>query len=371
VSVDDRRALFLYGKGLMELWDLEGDRKLHTLGSEQDYWSMVAMTPDGKRALTGDNSGRVRLWDLEKGEQLLPNNVGEAHCVALSRDARLALTGHFGLVVLHDVRSGQVIKALREKHGPVFAAAFSPDGSRFAYGDTHGNLHVRQTETTELLWSQPAHAHFLRALVFSADGTRLYSGGGHSISTTISEEVGAIRIWDAASGKSVGKLTGHSAAVQCLALSPDGTRLFSGAGSGDRKDCTVRLWDLASSNELRIFDDHKNPVIGVCFAPDGKRFVSASHGQTFLWDLEAPPTKQRRQLTVQGTRALSFVDERQLVTVENDRQLVVISADGDVISGRFMPHLVNGLALSKDGKYLATANSNGTGYVLRLPLRGR
>jgi hypothetical protein len=34
-----------------------------------------------------------------------------------------------------------------------------------------------------------------------------------------------------------------------------------------------------------------------------------------------------------------------------------------------LPFIVNGLAASADGKHLATANSNGTVYILRLPLR--
>jgi hypothetical protein len=72
---------------------------------------------------------------------------------------------------------------------------------------------------------------------------------------------------------------------------------------------------------------------------------------------------------VQGTRALTFVGERQIVTAEGDRQLVVCPADRQAISGGFFPYLVSGLALSKDGDYLATANSNGTVYILRLPLR--
>jgi hypothetical protein len=59
---------------------------------------------------------------------------------------------------------------------------------------------------------------------------------------------------------------------------------------------------------------------------------------------------------------------RQVVTAENDRQLVVCAADREVISARLLPHLVNALALSADGKHLATANSNGTVYILRLPL---
>jgi WD40 repeat protein len=375
LSGDGRRPLFLYEDGLrrMELWDLQDARKLRPLGGA-GHWGGVVMSADGRRALSCDGfDGRVRLWDLDKGEELCsrPDNEGEAYCVALSPNGRQALAGHHGAVTLYDVVSGQIVERLREKHGRILAVAFSPDGSRFAYGDDSGKLHLFRTKPLERRWSQQAHSAFLRALVFSRDGQRLYSGGGHPITTTVSREVGAIRIWDAATGQPTGVLFGHTEAVQSLALSPDGAQLLSGAGSGARKDCTVRLWDRLRDQELKHFVDHKTPVTSVAFAPDGKWFVSASYSQTFLWDLKATSGKARHDLTVRGTRALAFVGNRQVITAENDRQLVVCGAERVAISGGFLPHLVNGLALSADGKHMATANSNGTVYILRLPLGKR
>jgi WD40 repeat protein len=377
LSADGRRALFLYGQGSqkqMQLWDLKEDRKLRSLDYEGS-WGGALMSADGRRALTCDGYGRVRLWDLERGEELCPraDNLSEAYCVALSPNGRWVLTGHFNRVVLSEVRSGQIVKMLREKGGRVLAAAFSPDGNCFAYGDDHGKLHLRQTETTRLLWpSRQAHpSNYLRALVFSGDGKHLYSGGGRvPPGGKPSLEVGAIRVWDAATGQPAGgALRGHTQEVQSLALSHDGTQLLSGAGGADRRDCTVRLWDLVDHKESKRFEGHKAPVTSVAFAPDGKWFASASHGQMILWDPGATPGKGRRVLPTRGTRALAFVGERQVVTAENDRKLIVCGLEGEVISARLMPHLVNGLALSADGKHLATANSNGTVYILRLPLR--
>jgi WD40 repeat protein len=355
------------------MWDLQDDRKLYSFGGKE-YWSGVVMSADGRRALTRDSYGRVRLWDVQRGKELChrPDNVSEACCVALSPDGRLALAGYHNVVILYDVLSGQMDKMLREDHGRVLAVAFSPDSSRFAYGDEHGLLHLRQTQTKKELWRpQSAHPGPIRALVFSLDGKRLYSGGGRSPKGKPSLEVGAIRVWDAATGKPARPLRGHTEEVQALALSSDGTQLLSGAGGAAIKDCTVRLWDTDSGKELKPFDGHNRPVTSVAFAPDRKWFASASHAQTFLWDLESTSTKPARVLTVQGTRALSFVGKQQVVTAENDRQLVVCGVDREPFSGGFLPHLVNGLALSADRTHLLTANRNGTVYILRLPLQRR
>jgi WD40 repeat protein len=370
LSADGRRALLLTRFGQMELWDLQADRRIHSLGAAGDAPTTLAMTADGRRALTGHVGGRVRLWDLERGEERCPcpDSVLEANCVALSRDGRHALSGHRDLVRLYDVVSGQVDKTLHEKGGWIHAVAFSPDGSRFAYGGLNGKLYLRQTDTKGLLWpAQPAHSPWVRALVFSPDGRRLYSGGGDPYRPSL--EVGAIRVWDTETGKLLDKLRGHTAPVWCLALSPDGKRLLSGAGDIKSQDCTVRLWDTASGKELKPFDGHKAPVTCVAFAPDRKHAVSVSHLQTILWDLEAPPAKKARRDLTLGSGVVTFVDERHFVHAGWANRLLVCDLDGKIIKEGSLPHAVNGLAPSKDRKYLATANSNGTVYILRLPLR--
>ena len=49
-----------------------------------------------------------------------------------------------------------------------------------------------------------------------------------------------VRLWDARTGQEIRKFKGHSEAVTCVAISPDGKSAVS--GSADR---TLRLWQLA------------------------------------------------------------------------------------------------------------------------------
>jgi WD40 repeat protein len=372
LSADGRRLLLLTSFGFMELWDLQDGRKIRSLRATGDSPGTVAMTPDGRRALTGSKLGRVRLWDLERGEELCArvDNATEARCVALSADGRLALSGHHEQVILHDALSGQVVKALPEPRTWIQSVAFSPDGSHFAYGDENGELYLRQSETTRLVWRQRAHPKYVRGLVFSADGKRLYSGGGDTTAKA-SLQVGAIRVWDSATGRPVRTLEGHTAGLWCLALSRDGTQLLSCAGS-NTDDFTVRLWDVASGKQLACFEGHTSRVLGAAFAPDGKRAVSVSQDATVrLWDLEAAPAKAGRILASRMiAQAVAFVGEGRFVTA-GDLRLLVWDVGGAIVADRPLPYLVNGLGPSRDGKHLATANGNGTVYLLRLPLRGR
>jgi WD40 repeat protein len=353
------------------VWDLEHQRKLRSVGQPDWPAHVLAVTPDGRRALTGNAWGRLRLWDLERGEELCPcpDNVAGTNCVALSPDGRLALSGHHEGATLFDIMSGKIDKTFREKGIAIQPVAFSPSGRHFAHSSSHGNLHLRRTDTTKLLWwnESPAHGDF-RCLVFSGDGSRLYSARCNYGIARPSLEEGAIRVWDTVTGKLLDKLPGHTGAVSCLALSPDGTQLLSGAGDFKNRDCTVRLWDLKKRKELKRFVDHKTPVTSVAFAPDGKHAVSVSHTQAILWDLDADPRKAGRDLKT-GGKVVAFVGQRQYVCAWSNH-LFVCDLEGKIINQWTLPHAVNGLAPSKDGKYLATANSNGTVYILRLPLQG-
>src|SRR5262249_47406582 len=55
--------------------------------------------------------------------------------------------------------------------------------------------------------------------------------------------------------------TGHTALVSGIAYSPDGKRLASGS-----RDKTVRVWDAATGKELLSLKGHSGPVSGVAWS---------------------------------------------------------------------------------------------------------
>jgi WD40 repeat protein len=76
-------------------------------------------------------------------------------------------------------------------------------------------------------------------------------------------------------------LTGHTAQVYAVAVTPDGKRVVSGAG-----DNTLIAWDLDSGRRLVTLKGHTGPVCAVAVTPDGTRAVSGSDDKTLkVWDL--------------------------------------------------------------------------------------
>jgi WD40 repeat protein len=116
------------------------------------------------------------------------------------------------------------------------------------------------------------------SVAWSPDGTRLATGSAD----------GVVRMWDACTRQVVFDLKGHTQPVWGIAISPDGRRLASAAGSSGwpvPAGGEARIWDLGTGRELLALQDHKHDVYGVAFSADGKRFASAgADGVVYVWD---------------------------------------------------------------------------------------
>ena len=170
---------------------------------------------------------------------------------------------------------------------------------------------------------------------------------------------GAIRLWDAVSGKAIRTLNGHLGPVQSVAFSPDGTTLASGA-----EDRTVRLWDVATARSLHSFQEHTDWVRSVAFSPDGTTLASGSSDKTVrLWNVA--PARALRTLKghTRGVRSVAFSPDGITLASGSEDNMVRI---WNVASARALLALeghtnwVMSVAFSPDGITLASGSSDRT-----------
>jgi WD40 repeat protein len=90
----------------------------------------------------------------------------------------------------------------------------------------------------------------------------------------------------------------HSTKVRCLAFSPDGARLVSGA----ERTSTVRLWNPTSGGKLAELRGRWGATSGVAYSPDGKLIATTTMDyRLVVWDAE-----RRRVLSAPGASQIRY-----------------------------------------------------------------
>jgi WD40 repeat protein len=88
-------------------------------------------------------------------------------------------------------------------------------------------------------------------VAISRDGTCIVSGSNDK----------TVKVWDAATGKEVLSLKGHTGQVRSVAISSDGKRIVSGS-----EDHTVKVWDAATGQEMLSLKGHTDSVSSVAIS---------------------------------------------------------------------------------------------------------
>jgi RNA polymerase sigma factor (sigma-70 family) len=310
----------------------------------EHYFMTAAVSPDGKLIASGHDRGSLRLWDAATGKQL-----------RVLEGRRLYTNGSDALL----------------------AVVFSPDGKLLATrsgGSIFRDNSIRIWDTAT--WQQirsfggfklnrdrgSGNANPFFDLVFTPDGKALLTGPGDN-----EDKTHFLNLFDVQTGQLLRQFKGHQAKVTCFTIAPDGQTAATGSA-----DKTVRLWSLTTGKELHQFKDHKDEIRAVAFSPDSK-FVASSGGDkdntVRLWDVAAGKLvrKLTRFFNNRCATALVFTpDGKTLLAGDGQGAVTFWNVEKGVVREEIEgvhPQAIGLLSLSGDGKRLLVLGNYGNNFL--------
>jgi WD40 repeat protein len=352
ISPDGRTALSGSEDKTLKLWDLITGKELRTFTGHGGSVFSVAISPDGRTAISGSVDSTLKLWDLDSGKELrtFAGHTQPVSSVVISSDGQLALSGSFDMTLkLWDLVSGKELRTFAGHTQPVWSVAISPNGQTAISGSTDTTLKLWDLGSGSAVHTFTGHTLVVDSVAISQDGRIALSGSADA----------TLKVWDLANKRELRTLLGHTMGVNSVALSRDGRTALSGGW-----DNTLKLWDVASGKEVRTFIGHPEVVRSVTISPDGRTALSGGRDRTLkLWSLASE--KELRTFSGHAysvIRAAISPDGRTALSGGGDRLLKLWDLDTGKELRTFTghTHAVTGVAFSRDGSTAFTGSADNT-----------
>ncbi|MEM1367517.1 MAG: WD40 repeat domain-containing protein [Cyanobacteria bacterium P01_H01_bin.15] len=222
-----------YG-GMLKIWDRAGEGNEPQIAVDAHEFAIYGLvfSPDGSTVISGSIDETIKVWDSLTGEQVgntIQTDDSVLRLVIGSVGDVIGYSLFNGEVRFRYLQSGDLIRGFASGAYPQFALTVSPDDKYLVAGGASNIIVIWDIESGRIIRAMTQHTDAIRDLAISPDGTTLASTGSDK----------TVKIWSFPEGKLLNSLdTMRSFAI---AFSPDGKYLVSAGDEGK-----VMIWQPGS-----------------------------------------------------------------------------------------------------------------------------
>jgi serine/threonine protein kinase len=327
--------------------------------------NVVRWAPDGKMIALGTTSG-LFLYDAQTKEfiRFIDTQFNVIEMAFNPLGGEIAAGSPTGIVRTWNPETSELIQSFTYTRPVsdeitsttrVTAITYSPDGKHLAVGYKNGAINYfpsNQGNATMAVENYPA----AEDLVISADIRFIYASNGSK----------DIYVWDIQTGKKDKVPLSNPTRVDNLSLSTDQQLLLAGGNEGK----SVYLWDLSEAKLISSFSNLGGGVTDFDFSSDNRYVtIALSTGVIKVFETPGPADYSKAHvplLSFQGFHdqilSLAFSPDQRILASANQTEGLKLwdAQDGkNIFSLDQGLRRINGIYLSTDGLWLATAHEDG------------
>ena len=236
ISNDSEYGLSSSKDNTIRLWHLASGECRQVLHTTTAYAQVVSFCSGVEFALSA-NGTNLLLWNIHTGQVIktIVAHNDSIQAIAVSSDGKFAVSGGLDLQLkLWQIETGDCVAEMTAHTGAIHAVAISADGRMLASASSDRQVRLWEAKTGICMREFAGHRGSVNAVAFSKDGKSVFSGSWDK----------TVKKWDISSNKCVHTFTEHTGFVRCIATINDGNATFIAHGNRQLKLGIVAANDL-------------------------------------------------------------------------------------------------------------------------------
>ncbi len=275
----------------VRIWDLKKQKEISCW--EHPKVSTISIAPQGEYVLSGSQNFSLYLWDNQKKKIIWRHkHSAKVTSVAFSGNSQIAASGDAsGKIVIWDVNkisqtslfsifSKKKIREFQSEFGAIERIALSLDG----------NYLLSSTESRSLLlWNlnkQTSDPLVLASYLDTKISSIAISSDNKLVMITTDASQNNVCLWEISTGNFLLNFTGILGPIDAMSISANGRLVFV------TKQGIITLWDMMHREKIAFLEGHSNTITDLTASLDGSMLISSSFDGTlrlwknsFIWPL--------------------------------------------------------------------------------------